>query len=106
MENDFRIFNRNPVYLKVFIVEPILVSCIDKTLFADIYTYVQRVSPNITKSEVKEHLFYLVSSSFIDYNGKNKTYYISQNGIDLLDIVYSQRNIREVDYSSLTLKVG
>ena len=93
------------IYLKVFIVEPILVSCINEASFHDIYVYLQRVYLCVTEQETKDYLFYLISGSFIDYNGSNKSYSISQDGIDLLDTIYSQKIGRVVDYSNLTVKV-
>lgn len=106
MENDLGILKRDAICLKVFIIEPILISCIDKTSFAAIYTYVQRVSPNITESETKEHLYYLIDGSFINYIGKSKIYSLSQDGIDLLNLIYSQRIERVIGYSNLIIKVG
>lgn len=105
MERDYNISKMNSIYLRVSIVEPILISCMDKASFTDIHGYVQRALPNTTESETKEHLFYLINGFFIKYAGNSKTYSISQEGIDLLDIIYSHKNIRIVDYSNLTVKV-
>jgi len=105
MENESKVSKTDSIYLKVSIIEPILVSCIDYASFSDIYSYLQRVFPNITEHEAKKHLFYLISGAFISYNGSNKIYSISQDGIDLLEIIYSQKNVKVVDYSDLTVKV-
>lgn len=105
MEKYFDLSNRDSICLKIFIVEPILIACIDKASFTEIQEYVQRVIPNTAESEVKEHLYYLINGSFVDYTGKNKLYSISQDGIDLLDIIYSQKNLRISDNSNLIVKV-
>ena len=105
MENESDISKLEPVYLKVSIVEPILVSCIDDASSSDIYSYLQRVFQNMPESDVKEHLFYLINGAFIRYDGSNKTYSISQDGMDLLVVIYSQKNVRVVDYLDLTVKV-
>ncbi|MDR4489484.1 MAG: hypothetical protein R2685_01085 [Candidatus Nitrosocosmicus sp.] len=106
LEKEANISSRNTIYLKVFIVEPILIACIDKASLADIHAYVQRVLPNTTESQTKEYLFYLINGSFIDYNGKNKLYSTSQDGLNFLGMIYSQKNVLEVeDYSTLTVKV-
>jgi hypothetical protein len=105
MENESDIFKMDPIYLKASVIEPILVACIDKASFTDIHGYVQRVLPDTTEGETKEHLFYLISGSFINYTGKSMIYSTSQNGIDLLAIIYSQIDLRIVDYSDLKVKV-
>lgn len=105
MENESDVSKTDSIYLKVSIVEPILVSCIDYASFSDIYSYLQRVFPNISESGAKEYLFYLINAAFISYDGSNKIYSISQDGIDLLAVIYSQKNIRVVDYLDLTVKV-
>lgn len=94
------------IYLKVSIVEPILISCIDNASSSDIYSYLHGVFPSIKEKEIKEHLFHLISNSFISYDGSNKIYSTSQDGIDLLHIIYSQIKTGVVDYSTLTVKVG
>lgn len=94
------------IYLKVSIVEPILISCINNASFSDIYSYLHRIFPSIKENETKEHLFHLISNSFIIYDGSNNTYSTSQNGFDLLYIIYSQIKTGIVDYSTLTVKVG
>lgn len=105
MEKYFDLSNRDSICLKVFIVEPILIACIDKASFTEIQQYVQRAIPNTTESEVKEHLYYLINCCFVGYTGKNKLYSISQDGIDLLDIIYSHKDVRGLDNSNLIVKV-
>jgi hypothetical protein len=105
MENESDVAKTDSIYLKVSIVEAILVSCIDYASFSDIHSYLQRVFPNISESGAKEYLFYLINDAFISYNGSNKIYSISQDGIDLLEIIYSQKNVRVIDYLDLTVKV-
>ena len=105
VEKCIDISDRGSICLKLFIVEPILIACIDKASFTEIRGYVQRVIPNITESEVKEHLYYLITDSFVNYTGKNKLYSISQVGIDFLDIFYSQKNVRILDNWNPIVKV-
>ncbi len=92
------------IYLKVSIVEPILLSCIDEPSFLDIFSYLQRVIPT-TEVVVKEYLFHLINSSFIKYVGAKKIYLICENGIDLLNVIYTQRKGKAVDYTDLIIKV-
>ena len=94
----------NSVYLKVIIVEPILLSCIDEQSFSDICSYLQRVV-STTEVVVKEYLFYLINNSFIKYKGIKKIYLICENGIDLLNAIYTQRKEKVVDYNDLVIKL-
>lgn len=90
------------IYLKVSIVEPVLLSCIDGASFLDIHLYMQRA---ITKRVLKEYLFHLINSSFITYNGKKKVYLICNCRFDLLRLIYVQRERKIVDYLDHSIKV-
>ena len=105
MEKESGVPELDSIYLKVSIVEPILMSCMHDDSFFDIYFYLQNMFPNIAESEAKEHMFYLINGAFISYDGSNKIFSISQDGIDLLEIISSQKNARVVDYINLTVKV-
>lgn len=105
-ENERDISKMESIYLKVSIIEPILISCINEASLSDIYSYLHKVTPNITENDSKEHLFYLINGYFIEYNGSNKKYIISQDRFELLGVIYSQRNGRDMDYSNLTVRVA
>ena len=90
------------IYLKVSIVEPILLSCINGVSFSDIQRNLQRVA---TERVLKEYLFHLVDGLFITYNGKKKVYLICNCGLDLLKLIYIQVQRKIVDYSDLSIKV-
>jgi hypothetical protein len=90
------------IYLKVSIVEPILASCIDGALFSDLSLNLQRA---VTEESLKEYLFHLVNGLFITYNGKKRIYLICDYGIDLLRLIYIQKERNIVDYMGLSIKV-
>jgi hypothetical protein len=96
--------NPDPVYLKVVIIEPILLTCIDGSSFSEIDRCLQRV---VLTSELvlREHIYYLLNSSFISYNGIEKKYFIEPAGLELLEIIYVQVERKIVEYSDLTLKI-
>jgi hypothetical protein len=72
----------NPVYLKVVIIEPILLACIYGSSFSEIDRCVQRVIPS-SDLVLREYIFYLLNSSFISYNGIEKKYFIEPSGLEL-----------------------
>ena len=96
--------NPDPVYLKVVIIEPILLACIHGSSFSEVYLSVQRVIPT-SELVLREYIFYLLNSSFISYNGIEKKYFIELSGLELLEIIYVQTERRIVDYAELTLKI-
>jgi hypothetical protein len=90
------------IYLKVSIVEPILVSCINGVSFPDIQLNLQRVT---TEMVLKEYLFHLVDKMFITYNGQKKVYLVCDQGIDLLRLIYIQKQRKIADYLDLYVKI-
>lgn len=96
--------NTIPVYLKIAIIEPILLACINGSSFSEIYLSVQRVIPT-SELILREYIFYLLNSSFISYNGIEKIYFIEPAGLELLEIIYFQAERRIVEYIDLTLKI-
>jgi hypothetical protein len=90
------------IYLKISIVEPILVSCIDGVSFPDMILKLQEIS---SKTILKEYLFHLVTGLFIKYNGKKKIFQICNCGLELLYLIYIQKRRNIVDYAALSLKV-
>ncbi|MDF0682443.1 MAG: hypothetical protein P0116_15915 [Candidatus Nitrosocosmicus sp.] len=96
--------NPDPVYLKVAIIEPILLACIDGSSFSEIDRCVQRVIPS-SELVQREYIFYLSNSSFISYNGIEKKYFIEPSGLELLEVIYVQAERRIVEYNDLTLKI-
>jgi len=94
----------NSIYLKVAIIESILLACIKGSSFSEIESCVARV---ISKSEVilREYIHHLVNNSFISYNRARKIYLIEAAGWDLLYIIYSQRESSISDYADLVIKI-
>ena len=92
------------VYLKVSIVEPILVACIYGSTFNEIKLTLQRV---LSTSEInlREYIFYLIDNSFISYQGSKKTYSTEVDGLDLLENIYTQAENGIIEYQDLTVKV-
>jgi hypothetical protein len=64
-----------------------------------------KIFPNRAEREPKERLFFLNNNAFISFDGSSKIYSISHDGIDLLENIYSLKNVRLFDYLDLTDKV-
>ncbi len=102
MNKEFCNHKENSIYLKVSIVEPILVSCIEDASLSHLIIRLREVA---SKSVLKEYLFHLVTGLFIGYDGKNKIFRISNCGLELLNLIYVQRERNIVDYADLSIKV-
>lgn len=102
MNTEFCNNKEESIYLKVSIVEPILMSCIDGALFSDLSLNLQRA---VTEKSLKGYLFHLVNGLFITYYGKKRIYLICDNGNDLLRLIHIQKERNIVDYLDLSIKV-
>lgn len=102
MNAEFSNKKENHIYLKVSIVEPILLSCMNGVSFPDIQLHLQRVT---TETILKEYLFYLVDGLFITYDGKKRVYLICKYGLELLNLIYIQKERKIEDYFGLSIKI-
>ncbi|TVP39198.1 hypothetical protein [Candidatus Nitrosocosmicus arcticus] len=96
---------KETTYLKASITESILLSCLNGSLFSEIETRLQAIRPS-SELILKEYLQYLVNNSFISYHRIKKIYMVEPRGLELLYIIYTQRNLRAQDYADLVIKIG
>ncbi len=96
--------DNDPLYLKVSIIEPILLACIYGSSFSEIKSSLQKMIPT-SELDLREYIFYLIDNSFISYDGSKQIYSIETDGLDLLEIIYFQLEKSIVDYIDLTVKV-
>lgn len=94
--------DNDTIYLKVSIVEPILVSCINDVSFSEIYLKLQKITSGRI---LKEYLFHLIDGLFIVYNGKKRTFKTCECGFELLYLIHIQADRNIVDYKDLSIKV-
>ena len=97
--------NVNSVYLRVAITEPILIACIDGAPFSEIYLGTQKTIPTTTRRVVRNYLFHMINSLLVSYKGVMKLYFITSRGLDVLEIIYYQRERGSANYTDLTLKL-
>jgi hypothetical protein len=93
-----------PVCLRVAIVEPILLCCINETSFSEIYLNIQNIVP-IPKKILKMYLFHLVNNTFVSYNGIRYAYLTEDCGKDLLEIIYTQRKKTNMNFNDLMIEI-
>jgi hypothetical protein len=96
--------NTNSVYLKVAITEPILLACIDGASLSEIHQSVHKTIPT-TELVIRNYLFHLTNRVLVSYTGIMKMYFITPRGLDMLEIIYFQRERGFGNYTDLTIKI-
>ncbi len=96
--------NANSVYLRVAVTEPILLSCVDGAPLYEIRLCVQKTIPT-SERVIRNYLFHLINSFLVSYKGIMKLYFITPRGLDLLEIIYFQRERKIAGYTDLTIKI-
>ena len=104
MNRTFTNKNTNSMYLKVAITEPILLACIDGASLSEIHQSVHKTIPT-TERVIRNYLFYLINSFLVSYKGIMKMYFITPRGLDVLEIIYFQREREIANYANLTIKI-
>lgn len=92
------------MYLKVAITEPILLACMDGASLSEINQSVQKTIPT-TERLIRNYLFYLINNFLVSYKGIMKMYFITPRGLDMLEIIYFQREREIANYGDLTIRV-
>lgn len=96
---------KDTTYLKAAITESILLTCLNGSVFSDIHTRLQAVMPS-SELILREYLQYLVNNSFISCHRLKKIYMVEPRGLELLYMIYTQRNLTPQDYADLVIKIG
>ena len=105
MNRTFTSKNTNSMYLKVAITEPILLACIDGASLSEIHQSVHKTIPTTTTRVVRNYLFYLINSFLVSYKGIMKMYFITPRGLDILEIIYFQRERETANFADLIIKI-
>lgn len=71
--------------------------CIDE-IFFDIQNIMQ-----LSLTELKKYLVYLIDFELVTYNGQKRVYFIEDGGFDLLDNIKTEKNSLNKDYEDMTI---
>ena len=104
MNRTFTNKNANSMYLRVTITEPILLACRDGASLSEIRLSVQKTIPT-TERVIRNYLVHLINSFLVSYKGIMKMYFITPRGLDILEIIYFQREREIANYADLTIKI-
>ena len=96
--------SKSPV-LQAVIIEPILISCINKVSFYVLALAIQKMMP-ISIIEIKKYLFYLVDYGLVSYNGLQQVFTIEDGGFGLLDMIDREKRQEKVNLKILQLHLN
>ena len=80
--------------LQADIIEPILLSCVNKISYYVLALAIQRIMP-ISFWELKRYLFYLIDYGLISYDGRKQIFTIEDGGFGLLDMIDKEKQQRK-----------
>jgi DNA-binding HxlR family transcriptional regulator len=76
--------------LEAVIVEQILVVCVNRTRFNELFDTIRRIT-SFSRFTLKKYLFHLIEYGIISYQGKNQMYVTTRTGLDLLSIINREK---------------
>ena len=82
--------NKNSPKLKAYIIEPILLLCINGISIYELPIEIQRMVPLPCKT-LKKYLFYLISYELLSYDGQRQIYMTEDGGLDLLYKIHQEK---------------
>ena len=96
--------------LKSVIVEDILILlCLKDFTISELLSEFQKRLPySLTSSSFKsfkKYLVYLADYELISYNGQRKTYFIEDNGLDLLNWISKEKKRSMADSEDITITI-
>ena len=88
--------------IKGIIVEQILVVCVNRTRFNELFDTILTIA-SFPRYILKKYLFHLIEYSIISYQGKNQVYVITRTGLELLSIVNREKRTTQLDFKDIVV---
>jgi predicted transcriptional regulator len=88
--------------LKAIIVEQILVVCINRIRFDELFDTILTIA-SFPRYILKKYLFHLIEYGLISYQGKNQVYVITRTGLDLLSIINREKKTTQLDIKDIVI---
>lgn len=80
---DDRKIDNSVIVMQAVIFQPILLTCLKKVSLFHLSSTIQRLLP-ISDELIKKYIFYLIEYELISYDGENRSFKTSEEGIRLL----------------------
>ena len=88
--------------LQAVIVEQILVVCVNRTRFNELFDTIRRIT-SFSHYTLKKYLFHLIEYGIISYKGENQVYVITRTGLELLSIINRERKTTQLDFKDIVI---
>ncbi|MDQ4073105.1 MAG: hypothetical protein M3162_02240 [Thermoproteota archaeon] len=88
--------------LQAFIVEPILVACMDDAAMDDIAKEVGKVIPSPFPI-LKDYLFFLIEYGLVSYNGQKRLFSMDDGGWEMMHLLRRQKRINGIDSKDIVI---
>jgi len=88
--------------LQAVIVEQILVVCVNRTRFNELFDTLRRIT-SFSRYILKKYLFHLIEYGIISYKGENLVYVVTRTGLELLSIMNRERKTTQLDFKDIVI---
>ncbi|MGE0388729.1 MAG: hypothetical protein DA329_06890 [Candidatus Nitrosocosmicus sp.] len=97
--------NGKKIIMKAVILQPILMSCFEGVTISNLCSTISRVI-SIDKDSIKKYLFYMIEFNLITYQGKIKSFFIANDGIELLLQIESMKSRENLNTNQIFLQIN
>lgn len=88
--------------LKAIIVEQILIVCVNRTRFNELFDTILTIA-SFPRYILKKYLFHLIEYGIVSYQGENQVYVITRTGLDLLSIINREKRTTQLDFKDIVI---
>jgi len=96
------VYGIDPYYLLTFNFLQILLVCVNRTRFNELFDTIQRIT-SFSRYTLKKYLFHLIEYGIISYQGENQVYVITRTGLDLLSIINREKKTTQLDSKDIVI---
>ncbi len=97
--------NAGSTKLEAFIVEPILMACMDDATIEEIGKRIEIQIPSHL-SITKEYLFFLVEFGLVFYDGRRRIFSIGNEGWEMIHTLSRKKKSNVVDIKDIVIIIG
>ena len=88
--------------LEAIIVEQILVVCVNRTRFNELFDTIRKIT-SFSRYTLKKYLFQLIEYGIISYKGENQVYVITRTGLDIIVYCKEEKRTTQLDFKDIVI---
>ena len=93
------------IVMKAVILHPILMSCLEGVTISQLYSIISSIM-TIDEEPIKKYLFYMIEFNLITYRGKIKSFFIANDGFNLLLQIESMKSREKINTNQIFLQIN